>query len=53
MLRVRFRSRGRRRRSTPVYDYAWFVGFGVAAIAHGLLMRALPPELEPATAIGA
>lgn len=28
----------------PLYDYAWFVGFGVAAIAHWSLMRLLPPE---------
>jgi NCS1 family nucleobase:cation symporter-1 len=24
----------------PLYDYAWFVGFGVAAIVHGVLMQA-------------
>ena len=36
----------------PLYDYAWFVGFGVAAITHGVLMKAVPPAaaLEPATA---
>jgi NCS1 family nucleobase:cation symporter-1 len=36
----------------PLYDYAWFVGFGTAAIVHGLLMKALPPApaLEPAAA---
>jgi NCS1 family nucleobase:cation symporter-1 len=26
----------------PLYDYAWFVGFGAAAITHYLLMRAFP-----------
>jgi NCS1 family nucleobase:cation symporter-1 len=36
----------------PLYDYAWFVGFGTAAIVHGLLMKAVPPApaLEPAAA---
>jgi NCS1 family nucleobase:cation symporter-1 len=36
----------------PLYDYAWFVGFGTAAIVHGVLMKALPPApaLEPAAA---
>ncbi len=36
----------------PLYDYAWFVGFGVAAITHGLLMKVIPPEpaLAPAAA---
>jgi NCS1 family nucleobase:cation symporter-1 len=28
----------------PLYDYAWFVGFGVAAITHYLLMKVMPPE---------
>ena len=28
----------------PMYDYAWFVGFGAAALAHWLLMKALPPR---------
>jgi NCS1 family nucleobase:cation symporter-1 len=28
----------------PLYDYAWFVGFGTAAIAHLVLMKALPPR---------
>jgi len=23
----------------PLYDYAWFVGFGAAAVTHLLLMR--------------
>src|SRR5712692_2765439 len=37
----------------PLYDYAWFVGFGVAAVAHLVLMKVVPPEpvaMEPATA---
>src|SRR6266849_2381648 len=28
----------------PLYDYAWFIGFGVAAITHALLMKVVPPE---------
>ena len=28
----------------PLYDYAWFVGFGTAAIVHLVLMKALPPS---------
>jgi NCS1 family nucleobase:cation symporter-1 len=28
----------------PLYDYAWFVGFGVSFVAHWALMKALPPE---------
>ena len=28
----------------PLYDYAWFVGFGTAAIVHLALMRILPPS---------
>jgi nucleobase:cation symporter-1, NCS1 family len=28
----------------PVYDYAWFAGFGVAAVAHLLLMKAFRPR---------
>ena len=33
----------------PLYDYAWFVGFGVAAITHLLLMNisSLPIEASP------
>jgi len=27
----------------PLYDYAWFVGFGVAALAHVVLMKLSPP----------
>lgn len=36
----------------PLYDYAWFVGFGVAAITHWALMKAAPPSaaLQPAAA---
>ncbi|MDQ6802479.1 MAG: NCS1 family nucleobase:cation symporter-1 [Acidobacteriota bacterium] len=37
----------------PLYDYAWFVGFGVAAVTHFLLMKAIPPApvaVAPATA---
>ena len=36
----------------PLYDYAWFVGFGTAAVVHGVLMKAVPPApaLEPAAA---
>jgi nucleobase:cation symporter-1, NCS1 family len=30
----------------PLYDYAWFVGFGVAAVTHWVLMKAAPPALE-------
>jgi NCS1 family nucleobase:cation symporter-1 len=29
---------------SPLYDYAWFVGFGVAAVTHALLMKAIPPQ---------
>ena len=29
----------------PLYDYAWFVGFGVAALLHYVLMKALPPKV--------
>jgi NCS1 family nucleobase:cation symporter-1 len=30
----------------PLYDYAWFVGFGVAFGLHFVLMRTLPPRGE-------
>lgn len=30
----------------PLYDYAWFVGFFVAAITHWALMKVAPPQLE-------
>jgi NCS1 family nucleobase:cation symporter-1 len=32
----------------PLYDYAWFVGFGVAFFVHWALMTALPPSELPA-----
>jgi len=28
----------------PLYDYAWFVGFGVSFLVHWVLMKAFPPE---------
>jgi NCS1 family nucleobase:cation symporter-1 len=28
----------------PLYDYAWFVGFGASALTHLVLMKALPPD---------
>jgi NCS1 family nucleobase:cation symporter-1 len=31
----------------PLYDYAWFVGFGVSAVAHLALMKLAPPETQP------
>jgi NCS1 family nucleobase:cation symporter-1 len=38
----------------PLYDYAWFVGFGVSAITHLLLMKVFRPrdivDAEPAVA---
>lgn len=27
----------------PLYDYGWFVGFGVAFVVHFLLMKMMPP----------
>jgi NCS1 family nucleobase:cation symporter-1 len=34
----------------PLYDYAWFVGFGASALAYWLLMTLLPPaNIVPAT----
>src|ERR1043166_8142813 len=33
----------------PLYDYAWFVGFGVAFFVHFGLMRAIPPQDRSAT----
>ncbi len=33
------------RRCTALYDYAWFVGFGVAFALHALLMKAMPPAV--------
>jgi NCS1 family nucleobase:cation symporter-1 len=32
----------------PLYDYAWFVGFGGAAVLHYVLMSALPPPVSSA-----
>ena len=29
-----------------LYDYAWFVGFGVSFLAHWILMRVAPPLIE-------
>jgi NCS1 family nucleobase:cation symporter-1 len=29
----------------PLYDYAWFVGFGAAFVVHAGLMRAAPPRI--------
>ncbi len=29
-----------------LYDYAWFVGFGVSFLAHLVLMKIVPPEIE-------
>ena len=38
----------------PLYDYAWFIGFGVAAVTHLILMKVMPPrdivEATPAPA---
>jgi NCS1 family nucleobase:cation symporter-1 len=28
----------------PLYDYAWFVGFGASAVTHLVLMKLSPPE---------
>jgi NCS1 family nucleobase:cation symporter-1 len=33
----------------PLYDYAWFVGFGIAFVLHLLLMKVSKPEVVPAT----
>jgi len=30
----------------PLYDYAWFVGFGASAAIHYVLMKAFPPQEE-------
>ena len=36
----------------PLYDYAWFVGFGVAAVIHLVLMKMFSPRpLMPAAAV--
>jgi NCS1 family nucleobase:cation symporter-1 len=34
----------------PLYDYAWFVGFGVAFGLHVVLMRTVPPSEKAAAA---
>lgn len=34
----------------PLYDYAWFVGFGVSFAIHILLMKVSPPKFAPRTA---
>lgn len=33
-------------RLRPLYDYAWFVGFGAAAITHLVLMKLAPPQVS-------
>ena len=30
----------------PLYDYAWFVGFGASAVAHLVLMKISPPQVS-------
>ena len=37
----------------PLYDYAWFVGFGVAAATHYLLMKVAPPQPALEAAVSA
>ncbi len=32
----------------PLYDYAWFVGFGAAALTHLVLMKLAPPQVAAA-----
>jgi cytosine/uracil/thiamine/allantoin permease len=27
-----------------LYDYAWFIGFGVSAVVHLVLMKLFPPK---------
>jgi len=34
----------------PLYDYAWFVGFGVAFAVHYVLMKVSKPEIVATTA---
>jgi nucleobase:cation symporter-1, NCS1 family len=34
----------------PLYDYAWFVGFGASALTHWALMRSIPPPVVIAPA---
>lgn len=33
----------------PLYDYAWFVGFGVSFVVHFALMKLSPPGIEGAS----
>ncbi len=35
----------------PLYDYAWFVGFGVAAVTYLVLMKAGSPRIEEVTEV--
>jgi NCS1 family nucleobase:cation symporter-1 len=37
----------------PLYDYAWFVGFGVAFVTHFALMKIAPPSLPTPDAASA
>ena len=38
----------RTERMRPIYDYAWFAGFGVAFLLHaGLMQTSLRPVLRP------
>jgi NCS1 family nucleobase:cation symporter-1 len=37
----------------PLYDYAWFVGFGVAFAAHYGLTKAAPPRPAETASVGA
>jgi nucleobase:cation symporter-1, NCS1 family len=34
----------------PLYDYAWFVGFGASAVTHLILMKLSPPRSSTAVA---
>ncbi len=36
----------------PLYDYAWFVGFGVGGVVHYVLMTLPPPALTPRASRG-
>ena len=35
----------------PLYDYAWFVGFGASGLVHLLLMKLLPPRAPAESAL--
>lgn len=37
----------------PLYDYAWFVGFGASAVTHLILMKLSPPRSSTAVAVEA